>query len=44
VACGDRPECVIPFELANDQFDAGAIVVKAPEVERLQRQIGDRTW
>src|ERR1700730_1338453 len=42
VACGDTPECVIPFELANDQFDAGAIVVKAPEVERLQSEIADQ--
>src|SRR5260370_32476452 len=29
---GDTAECVIPFELANDQFDTGAIVVKATEV------------
>ena len=29
------PECVISLELANDQFDAGAVVVEAPEVERL---------
>jgi hypothetical protein len=42
VACGDTAECVIPFELANDQFDAGAIVVKAPEVERLQSEIADQ--
>src|SRR5216684_2395985 len=39
---GDTAECVISLELANDQFDAGAVVVEAPEVERLQRQIGDQ--
>jgi hypothetical protein len=30
------------LELTNDQFDAGAIIVKASEVERLQSQIGDQ--
>jgi len=39
---GDTAECVISLELANDQFDTSAVVVEAPEVERLQRQIGDQ--
>ena len=39
---GDTSECVISLELANDQFDAGPIIVKAPEVEWLQSQIGDQ--
>ena len=34
VMAGDTAECVISLELANDQFDAGAVVVAAPEVER----------
>jgi hypothetical protein len=42
VMTGDMAECVISLELANDQFDTGAVVVAAPEVERLQRQIGDQ--
>ena len=42
VMTGDTAECVISLELANDQFDTGAVVVAAPEVERLQRQIGDQ--
>ena len=42
VMAGDTAECVISLELANDQFDAGAVVVEAPEVECLQRQIGDQ--
>src|SRR5712692_10819381 len=39
---GDVAECVISLELANDQFDTSTLVVEAPEVERLQRQIGDQ--
>src|SRR5229473_2740285 len=39
---GDVAECVISLELANDQFDTSTVVVEAPEVERLQRQIGDQ--
>lgn len=39
---GDVAQCVVALELANDQFDAGAIVVEAPEVEWLQGQIGDQ--
>jgi hypothetical protein len=30
------------LELANDQFDAGSIIAKAPEVERLPSQIGEQ--
>lgn len=42
VMAGDVAECVISLELANDQFDTSTVVVEAPEVERLQRQIGDQ--
>ena len=42
VMAGDTAECVISLELGNDQFDASTVVVEAPEVERLQRQIGDQ--
>jgi len=42
VAAGYVPERVIALELANDQFDPGAVVVKAPEVERLQGEVGNQ--
>ncbi len=42
VVAWDTTECVISLELANDQFDASTVVVEAPEVEWLQRQIGDQ--
>ena len=42
VACGDAAEGVVPFELFDEQLDAGAVVVKAPEVEGTQGQIGDQ--
>ena len=36
VACRDTANSVVALELANDQFDPSAVVVKAPEAERLQ--------
>lgn len=39
---GDAAQGVIPFELLDEQFHPGAIVVEAPEVQRLQRQIRDQ--
>jgi hypothetical protein len=35
-------ECVIALELANDQFAPGAVVVEAPEIKRLQAEIGNQ--
>jgi len=43
VTRGDVTNGVVPLELLNDQFDAGAIVVEAPEVERLQAELVTRT-
>src|SRR6516164_1670321 len=37
----DGTKSVVAFELANDELDASSIVVEAPEVQRLQREIGD---
>ena len=42
VMAGDVPQGVISLKLANDQFDTSAVIVDAPKVERLQRQIGDQ--
>ena len=42
VMAGDVPQGVISLKLANDQFDTSAVIVEAPKVERLQRQIGDQ--
>ena len=42
VASGDAAQGVVPFELLDEQLDAGAVVVEAPEIERLQRQVGDQ--
>ena len=39
---GMLPRRVVPFELFDQQLDARAVVVEAPEVERLQGQIGDQ--
>src|SRR5437899_2378944 len=41
VASGDVPQGVVGFELLDDQFDRGSLIVKAPKIERLQGQIGD---
>ena len=41
VAGGDTAQGVIPFELFDEQLDPGTVVVKAPEVQRPSRQIGD---
>ena len=41
VASGDVTQGVVAFELLDDQFDSGPVVVEAPEVEWLQGQIGD---
>src|SRR2546426_3095484 len=32
---------IISFEFADDSFDRGAAIVKAPEVQRFQCEIGD---
>ncbi len=42
VAGGDAAQGVIAFELFDEQFYSGTIVVEAPEVQRLQRQIRDQ--
>ena len=36
VARGDASQSIVPFELFDEEFDAGTVVVEAPEVERLQ--------
>lgn len=42
VAGWDVAHCVIPFELFDEQFDPGAIVVEPPEIERAQGKICDQ--
>src|SRR5262245_65798513 len=44
VAGGDAAQSVVPIELLDEQFDAGAVVVEAPEIERSQREVGDQDW
>ena len=39
---GDAAHGLIPFELLDQQLDARPVVVEAPEVERLQRQVRDQ--
>lgn len=39
VASGNTAQGVLPFELLDQQLDSGTVVVEAPQVERLQRQI-----
>lgn len=34
-------QSVVALELLDDQFDGGAVVVETPEVEWLERQVGD---
>ncbi|SRR6266568_876500 len=41
MACRDSTERIVALELSNDQLDSGSIVVEAPEVQRLQFQVGD---
>src|SRR5712692_6555080 len=41
VAGWDAAQGVVSLELPNEQFNACPIVVEAPEVERLQRQVRD---
>ena len=42
VMAGNMAECVISLKLADNKFDAGAVVVETPEVERLQCKIGNQ--
>jgi hypothetical protein len=42
VARGNAAESIVLFELLDEEFDAGAVVVEAPEIERLQGHIGDQ--
>lgn len=39
---GDAAQGVISFELLDQQLDAGPVVVEAPKIQWLQRQIGDQ--
>src|SRR5215813_4002625 len=39
--CGNLAQVITAFEFANDPLDASAAIVEPPQVERLQRQIGD---
>jgi hypothetical protein len=41
VASRDAAEGIIPCELFDEQLDAGPVVVEAPEMERLERQLRD---
>lgn len=41
-AAGNVAEGVVPFELLDEQLDIRTVVVEAPEVQRVQRQIGDQ--
>ncbi len=38
---GNPPQGIVALELADDEFHSSAIVVEAPEVERLQREVRD---
>lgn len=42
VASGDAAQGILSFELFDEQLHSGAVVVEAPEVQRVQRQIGDQ--
>jgi hypothetical protein len=42
VASGNAAEGIVAFELFDEQLDPRPVVVEAPEVQRLQRQIGDQ--
>lgn len=39
---GNAAQGIVAFELFDEQLDSRPVVVEAPEVERLQRQIGDQ--
>lgn len=39
---GDASRRILALELPDDQFDPRAVVVQAPEVQRLERQIRDQ--
>lgn len=41
VTRGDAAQGIVALELFDQQLDASAIVVEAPEVERLQGEVGD---
>lgn len=41
--CRNGAECIVAFALSNEKFDAGAVVVEAPKVQRLQLQIVTNT-
>lgn len=41
VACRDSAQRIVAFEAPDNQLDTGAIVAEAPEVERLQSEVGD---
>lgn len=41
-AAGNVAEGVVPFQLLDEQLDTGAVVVEAPEIQRVRRQIGDQ--
>src|SRR4030095_844058 len=39
---GETAQGRVPFEFVDEQFHAGAVVVEAPEVERLEREVRDQ--
>lgn len=41
-AVGNVAEGVVPFELLDEQLDTRAVVAETPEIQRVQRQIGDQ--
>lgn len=42
VSSGDAAQRIVALELFDQQFDARAVVVQAPEIERFQGQVGDQ--
>lgn len=42
VTGGDLSQGVISFELPDEEFDPGAVIIKTPEIQGLQGEIGDQ--
>lgn len=42
VPSGNAAQGIVAFELFDEPLDSRPVVVEAPEVERLRRQIGDQ--
>lgn len=42
VTGGDLAQGVVSLQLADEEFDPGAVIIKTPEIQRLEGEVGDQ--